>query len=242
MERNEQEARVALAACYRLTAHFGMSETIYNHISLRIPGRDDRFLINPFGLMYHEIRASDLVTLDINGAILEDPTGLGINKAGFIIHSAVHKARHDVLCVMHTHTIAGMGVAAQKAGLLPISQHAALLLHDIGYHDSEGVAVDADECARIAASLGDKHILILRNHGLLTAGRTVVEALQLMIDLDIACRAQLAAMAGQAELTLLSDAALQRTAQLAANRHEVMDRDWAAFVRLADQVAPGYRD
>lgn len=241
-ENNERDARVELAACYRLVSHFGMTDTIYNHISLRVPGYHDRFLINAFGLMYSEITASNLVTIDIEGNVLDDPTGLGVNKAGFVIHGAIHAARHDVSCVLHTHTTAGMGVAAQKAGLLPLTQHAAFLLHDIGYHDSEGVAVDPDECERIVASLGDKHILILRNHGLLTAGRTTIEALQLMLDLETACRGQLAAMTGGAELTYLSDAALNRTAEIAVSRHEGFGRDWAALLRLADRVSPGFRD
>lgn len=238
---SELNARIELAACYRLISHFGMIDTIYNHISLRLPGYHDRFLINAFGLMYDEITASNLVTIDIDGNVIDDPTGLGVNKAGFVIHGAIHRARHDVGCVLHTHTVAGMGVAAQKAGLLPLTQHAAFLLHDIGYHESEGVAVDPAECARIAANLGDKHILILRNHGLLTAGRTPVEALQLMLDLETACRGQLAAMAGGAELTYLTEAALKRTASIALTRHEGLSRDWAAFVRLADRVSPGFR-
>jgi ribulose-5-phosphate 4-epimerase/fuculose-1-phosphate aldolase len=239
---SELEARIELAACYRLIAHFGMTDTIYNHISLRIPNQHERFLINAFGLLYSEITASNLVSIDVEGNVIDDPTGLGVNKAGFVIHGAVHRARQDVSCVLHTHTIAGMGVAAQKAGLLPVTQHAAFLLHDIGYHDSEGVAVDPEECERIVANLGDKHILILRNHGLLTAGRTTVEALQLMLDLETACRGQLAAMVGGSELTFLTEAALKRTAEVAKDRHEGLARNWAAMLRLADRVSPGFRD
>ncbi|HKT15883.1 MAG TPA: class II aldolase/adducin family protein [Allosphingosinicella sp.] len=242
MSKDENEARVELAACYRLIAHFGLTDTIYNHISLRLPGDEERFLINAFGLIYDEITASNLVTIDLDGNIIDDPTGLGINPAGFVIHAAIHDARHDVKCVLHTHSPAGMGVAAQKHGLLPISQHAAFLMHDIAYHDSEGPAIDLDERARIVADLGDKHLLILRNHGLLTAGRSVAEALQLMIDLETACRGQIAAMAGGAELTYLTDAALDRSAKAVANRHNMLGRDWAALVRLADRVAPGYRN
>lgn len=241
MSNDEREARVELAACYRLISHFGLTDTIYNHISVRLPGSEDRFLINAFGLTYDEITASNLVTIGLDGSVIDDPTGLGINPAGFVIHAAVHNARHDVKCVLHTHSPAGMGVAAQKNGLLPISQHAAFLLHEIAYHESEGPAIDLDERARIVAHLGDKHILILRNHGLLTAGRSVVEALQFMIDLEAACRGQIAAMAGGAELTYLSDAAIKRSAQAVANRHEMLGRDWAALTRLADRVAPGYR-
>lgn len=242
MEQDIHEVRVELAACYRLVSHFGLTDTIYNHISCRVPGHHDRFLINAFGMLYDEISASNLVTVDFEGRIIDDPTGLGINEAGFVIHSAVHKARHEVGCVLHTHSVAGMGVAAQKHGLLPLTQHAAFLLHDVAYHDSEGVVVDLDEQTRIVENLGDKHILILRNHGLLTAGRTVVEALQLMLDLEKACQGQLAAMTGGSELSYLSDAALKRTADVAVTRHHGFGRDWAALLRLVDRVSPGYKD
>lgn len=242
MSREVDDVRVNLAACYRLVAHFGMTDTIYNHISMRLPGNSDHFLINPFGLYYEEITASSLVTIDLEGNVVNDPTGLGVNKAGFVIHSAIHQARHDVSCVLHTHSMAGIAVSAQANGLLPISQHAAFILEDLAYHDSEGVATELDERARIAANLGDKHILILRNHGLLTAGRSIVEALQLMIDLDTACRAQVAALSGGMELTFLSAAAVKRTAELAATRHDLMWRDWEAYLRLADRVSPGFRD
>lgn len=233
------EARRDLAACYRLVSHFGMTDTIYNHISLRVPGRHDRFYINAFGLMYDEIMASNLVTIDIEGMIIDDPTGLGINPAGFVIHGAIHRGRPDVDCVLHTHTVAGVGVSSQEHGLLPINQHAALLHGLVAYHDSEGVAVDPDECDRLVADLGDRWALILRNHGLLTVGRTVGEALQLMINLDSACRAQIAALAGGARLTRISDHALEATAE-AVRRGADYNRDWAALRRLADRVSPGY--
>lgn len=242
MEQTSREARVELAACYRLVSHFGLTDTIYNHISCRVPDHHDRFLINAFGLLYDEITASNLVTVDFDGRIIDDPTGLGINEAGFVIHSAIHRARPDVGCVLHTHSVAGMGVAAQPRGLLPLTQHAAFLLHDISYHDSEGVIVDLDEQARIVENLGDRHILILRNHGLLTAGRTVVEALQLMLDLEKACQGQLAAMASGGELRFLSDAAIKRTADVAVTRYRGFGRDWAALLRLADRVSPDYRN
>jgi ribulose-5-phosphate 4-epimerase/fuculose-1-phosphate aldolase len=238
---SEYEARVELAACYRLVAHFGMTDTIYNHISLRVPGRHDRFFINAFGLMYDEICASNLVTVDVDGNIVDDPTGLGINPAGFVIHGAIHRARPDVACVLHTHAVAGVGVSSQAEGLLPINQHAALLHGLIAYHDSEGVAVNPGECARLVADLGDKPVMILRNHGLLTAGGSVGEALQLMINLETACRAQVAALAGGRPLTFISDAALEATAD-AVRRLADYDRDWAALQRLANRVAPGYAD
>lgn len=235
------QARLELAACYRLVAHFGMTDTIYNHISLRVPGHHDRFYINAFGLMYEEISASNLVTVDIEGNIVDDPTGLGINPAGFVIHGTIHRARPDVACVLHTHTTAGVGVSAQEHGLLPISQHAAILHGLIAYHDSEGLAVNDAECETLAADLGDKAVMILRNHGLLSVGSTVGEALQNMINLDTACRAQIAALAGGTKLTRISDAALEATAD-AVRRLADYRRDWAALRRLADRVAPGYAD
>lgn len=235
------EARAELAACYRLVDHFGMTDTIYNHISLRVPGSHELFYINAFGLMYDEICASNLVTIDIDGNIVDDPTGLGINPAGFVIHGAIHRARHDVACVLHTHTIAGVGVASQAEGLLPINQNVALLHGLVAYHKSEGVAVNAAECERLVADLGDKPAMILRNHGLLTAGRTVGEALQTMINLDKACRGQVAALAGGRPLTYIEDEALEATAD-AVRRLADYERDWAALRRLADRVAPGYSD
>lgn len=235
------EARRELAACYRLVAHFGMTDTIYNHISLRVPGCHDKFYINAFGLMYEEITASNLVTVDIEGNVLDDPTGLGINPAGFVIHGAIHTARPDVACVLHTHTIAGVAVSAQRDGLLPISQHAAMLHGLVAYHSSEGIAVNLDEQQRICADLGDKAALILRNHGLLTVGATVGDALQMMINLDTAARAQVAALAGGVPLTYISQPALEATADI-VRRLADFSRDWAALRRLADRVAPGYAD
>jgi ribulose-5-phosphate 4-epimerase/fuculose-1-phosphate aldolase len=240
-DEDRLEARKNLAACYRLVSHFGMTDTIYNHISLRVPDLHDRFYINAFGLMYDEISASNLVTVDVDGTIVDDPTGLGINPAGFVIHGAIHRARPDVECVLHTHTIAGVGVSSQEHGLLPINQHAALLHGLVAYHDSEGVAVDPDECERLTADLGTKSVMILRNHGLLTVGRSVGEALQHMINADTACRAQIAALAGGTPLTRISNRALEATAD-AVRRLADYDRDWAALRRLADRVAPGYAD
>lgn len=237
----EKEARTDLAACYRLAAYFGWTDTIYNHISLRVPGRHDQYLINPFGLMYDEITASNLTVVNADCEIVDAPTGLGVNPAGFVIHGAIHRARADVACVMHTHTVAGMGVSAQRHGLLPISQHAAMFHNALTYHDSEGIAVHDEECARLVADLGDKHAMILRNHGLLTTGATVGAALQRMINLETACRAQVAALGGGAELTYLGAEALASTEETVRTLTN-FDRDWAALKRLADRVAPGYRD
>lgn len=235
----EWEARVDLAACYRLVAHFGWTDTIYNHISLRVPGRHDQYLINPFGLMYDEIRASNLTVVNAAGEIVHAPTGLTVNPAGFVIHGAIHRACPQLACVLHTHTPAGVGVAAQAQGLLPISQHAALFHNALAYHDSEGVAVHEEECDRLVADLGSKRAMILRNHGLLTAGETVGEALQRMINLETACRIQIAALSGGAAVTHLSVDALASTERTV---QELTDftRDWAALKRLAERIAPDH--
>ena len=169
----EWQARVDLAACYRLVALFGMNDLVYNHITARVPDEEGRFLINPYGYAYEEITASSLVKIDFDGSVvLDSGTGYGVNRAGFVIHSAVHRARHDVACVIHTHSPAGMAVSALKCGLLPLTQN-AMFFGAIGTHDYEGPAIDLDEQARLVRDLGDNAALILRNHGLLTAGRTV---------------------------------------------------------------------
>jgi ribulose-5-phosphate 4-epimerase/fuculose-1-phosphate aldolase len=238
----EWQARVELAALYRLCAHFGLTDTIYTHISLRVPGESDRFLINPFGLLYDEVVASSLVKIDHDGAVLDDPTGLGINRAGFVIHGAIHDARPDIACVLHTHSVAGIAVSAQAEGLLPISQHAAIVLAMTGYHAFEGVAINLAEQQSLRRDLGDNRILILRNHGLLTAGRTAAEALVLMLTLERACAAQLAALAGGRPLTPMPDAALVATERMIGSFDGTYQRDWAALLRLVERVAPDYRD
>ncbi|MEI9852376.1 MAG: class II aldolase/adducin family protein [Sphingomonas sp.] len=221
---------------------FRLTDTIYTHVSLRVPGPGEAFLINPFGMLYEEVTASNLVKIDVGGEILDDPTGLGINRAGFVIHGAIHAARPDVACVLHTHSVAGIGVSAQADGLLPISQHAAVVLGTTGYHEFEGIAIDPDEQVRLVRDLGGNRILILRNHGLLTAGRTAAEAIVLMLTLERACQAQLAALAGGRPLTRVSDTALAATTRMIGSFDGSYARDWAALLRLADRVAPDYRD
>src|SRR6187397_1274475 len=172
----EWETRVDLAACYRLAAHFRMTDLIYTHISARVPGPEHHFLINAFGLLWDEISASTLVKVTLEGEIVDDPTGNGINRAGYVIHSAVHRARPEIHCVMHTHTSAGIAVSAQEDGLLPLSQHAMRFTGCIAYHDYEGLALELDEQKRLVADLGTHKALILRNHGLLTCGESIGEA------------------------------------------------------------------
>ena len=235
----EWNARVELAALYRLAAHFGWTDTIYTHLSLRVPD-EFSFLINPFGLLHEEITASSLVKVDVDGAIIDDPTGIGINRAGFVIHGAIHQGRHDVACIIHTHTPAGVGVAAQKNGLLPISQHAAILAGSIGYHEFEGIAVDRDEQRRLVDDLGPRPVLILRNHGLLTAGRSPGEALYFMLLVERACQIQIAAQSGGSELNPISEASIAATQAVIKGVDLDLSRDWRAMMRLVERIGPGY--
>lgn len=243
----ESSTRVELAACYRLVARFGMTDLIYNHISARIPGTSDHFLINPYGLFYQEITASSLVKIDIAGNVIEPGnTGLGINRAGYVIHSAIHGARHDVQCVIHTHTRSGVAVSAMPGGLLPISQTALRFVGRTGYHDYEGPAVDEDERVRLAAALGRNDALILRNHGLLTCGRSISEAFYLMQRLETACQIQVSVLSCGAPL-LPSAESQKRTAAMfnpAVGRPDVAvsgELEWRALIRLLDREDTSYK-
>lgn len=212
VSQEEWEVRVQLAACYRFAAHFRMTDLIYTHISARVPGEDNHFLLNAFGLMWDEVKASNLVKITLDGQVIDDPTGLGFNEAGFVIHSAIHGARHDVACVMHTHTPSGVAVSAQEHGLLPISQHAMRLTGHVGYHDYEGVALDLEERARLVADIGNKMTLILHNHGLLTCGTSVREAFDYMYYLERACQIQIAALSGGGKLIIPTEEVAQKVA------------------------------
>lgn len=239
----ERETRVQLAACYRLVARYRMTDLIYTHISARVPGTEDQFLLNPYGLMFEEITASSLVKIDLEGRQIEDGP-YGVNAAGFTIHSAIHAARHDVFCVLHTHTRAGMAVSCQKQGLLPLNQIALAYYNRLAYHDYEGIALDLDERPRLVADLGDKRSMILLNHGLLTAGRTIPEAFSLMFYLDRACEVQIAALAGGSELIIpppevCEKAALQNQME---NDAPCGDREWEAHIRMLDREDRSYRN
>jgi ribulose-5-phosphate 4-epimerase/fuculose-1-phosphate aldolase len=237
----EWQAREDLAACYRLCVHYRMTDMIYNHISLKIPGSDNHFLINAFGLLYDEVSASNLVKVDIDGNLLDDD-GLEVNPAGFVIHSAIHKARHDLGCVFHTHTRAGVAISAQERGLLPISQHAMRFYNRVGYHGYEGIALDLDEQRRLVGDLGPHNVLILRNHGLLTAGGNVREAFELMYYLELACQIQLDATSSGTPLVTPSAAVCEHAAQQFANSNDfIQGRDWDALRRMLDRKEPGYR-
>lgn len=240
----EWEARVNLAAAYRLIAHFGMSDLIYNHITCHVPGAKGEFLINPYGMLYEEIDASCLIKTNLAGEILfnPDPT-YGINPAGYVIHSAIHGARTDVDCVIHTHTRAGMAVSALECGLLPIAQ-TSMRFGQIAYHEYEGVAVDLDERERLVADLGSSDVMILRNHGLLTCGPSVAEAFNTMYWLENACKAQLDALACNTALHLPAQNVVDKTAQSfephVRRRYGILE--WPAMLRLLDRRDTSYRN
>lgn len=241
----EWAMRCDLAALYRLVAHFRMTDLIYTHISARVPGPEHHFLINQYGVQFHEMRASDLVKIDLDGTIIEAPgqSTRRVNAAGFTIHSAIHMARPDLLCVVHTHTAAGIAVSAQKHGLLPISQHALKFYGHLAIHGYEGIALDLDERDRLVHDLGPHQAMILRNHGLLAAGRTIPEAFDHIYYLERACQAQVAALSGGAELILPPEEVRQRTAaQFHSNpdpaRYDFM---WESCLRLIEDARPDYR-
>ena len=205
VSKEEWELRVNLAACYRLIAMFGWDDLIFTHISARVPGPDDHFLINAYGLMFEEMTASSLVKVDLDGKIVLETPHI-INPAGFTIHSAIHAAREEAGCVLHTHTKSGVAVSAQAGGLLPLSQISLFPYSSLAYHDYEGIALNEDEKPRLVADLGDKNFLILRNHGLLTVGPTIPDAFLFMYALETACQIQLAALSGGVELVHVNGA------------------------------------
>lgn len=239
----EWQARLDLAACYRLIHMFGMDDLIYTHISARVPGPEEHFLINGFGLLYEEITASNLVKVDIEGNILSD-SEWGINPAGYVIHSCIHREMPEIGCVLHTHTVAGTGVSAQEEGLLPLSQTSMLFTGQVAYHDYEGVALREEEQARMLADMGDKRIMILRNHGLLTVGETVQEAFLLMYYMEQACRMQVAAQSGGGKLTVPSPQVQQYVREAASGGFGagVGQREFTALVRRLDRQDTGWRE
>ncbi len=229
----EWEVRRELADCYHLASRFGWTDLIYTHISARLPGTFDHFLLNPFGLFFHEVTPENLVKVSLDGTVIE-PTPYGINKAGYIIHSAVHEARPEISCVIHTHTPSGMALSSLSCGLLPLTQHGCRFYDRLSYHDYEGIALDADEKARLIQDLGKNKAMILRNHGFLTAGRTIGEAFTLMFFLEKAAEAQLKAMATGVSLVIPSPEVCEKTAaQFADNPQSADDKEWQALRRLA---------
>ncbi len=239
--------KVDLAAAYQLIHRLGLDDSIYTHISARLPGRHDRFLINPYGARFEEVQASNLVTVDLDGEVVEDPMGLGINPAGFTIHSAIHGARPDLVCVLHTHTVAGVAVSSQRDGLLPLNQWSMQFTDRIAYHTYEGIALDLDERQRLVADLGRHYVMILRNHGLLTAGRSVAEAFKLMHNLERSCRAQLAIQSAGAPIMqppagIPAHTAAQYDRFYAETEASGVDIEWDAFKRYLERHGTDYRN
>ena len=238
----EWQLRVDLAACYRLVALYGWSDLIFTHISARIPGPEHHFLINPYGLMFDEITASSLVKVDMQcNKLIESP--YPVNPAGFVIHSSVHAAREDVQCVLHTHTRAGVAVSAQKNGVLPISQQSTFVLASLAYHGYEGVAFRDEEKPRLQADLGQANLLMLRNHGLLTCGKTIADAFLAMYTFEAACKIQIDAQAGGGELTQVHPQILTGVAQAMKVQTGGLGGAfvWPSLIRKLDRTDPSYK-
>ncbi|NBU25777.1 MAG: class II aldolase/adducin family protein [Gammaproteobacteria bacterium] len=249
LTRAHRKLREDLAACYRLLAHFRMTDLIYTHCTLRVPGPERRYLINPYGLMWDEISASDLVLLEADGTPVGSRTP-PINLAGFVIHGAIHESRDDAHCIIHTHTLAGCAIAAQRDGLLPVNQISLEFHGRVAYHDYEGISYDLDERQRLVRDLGDRPVMIMRNHGLLTVGATVAQAFLRMFYLEKACEIQLAAQGTGQPLSLPSEE-ICRKAERQFNApppppeahlvNEPNDLAWEALLRLLKRVNPGWK-
>jgi len=239
----EWQTRVDLAACYRLVAHFGWDDLVFTHITAKVPGSDNTFLINPYGMMFEEISASSLVKIDQAGNKLDTDNPYPVNPAGFTIHSAIHAAKHDANCVLHVHTPNGIAVSAQKDGVLPISQQSIFVLASLAYHDYEGVALNADEKPRLVRDLGDRTFFMLRNHGLLTVGPTVADAFLSMYIFETTCMIQVRAQAGGGELTTIPQAILagaQAQAKV-VTRGLGGELAWPGLLRKLDRMDSSFR-
>jgi ribulose-5-phosphate 4-epimerase/fuculose-1-phosphate aldolase len=245
----ERRLRRDLAAAYRLVALHGLDDSIFTHISARLPQHGpehgpgpERFLINAYGERFDEVTAGSLVTVDLEGRILDDPTGWGINPAGFTIHSAIHAARPDAVCVLHTHTPAGVALSCQRDGLLPLNQWSLQFHGRLAYHDYEAIALDLEERERLAADLGDRPAMILRNHGLLTVGTTVAEGFSLMYYLNKACELQIAALSGGRPLVVPPpEVCAHASAQFDVGTPSAGQLEWQALLRRLDREEPDYR-
>ena len=239
----EWQLRIDLAACYRLVALYGWSDLVFTHISARVPGPEHHFLINPYGLMFDEITASSLVKVDQHcNKVIDSP--YPVNPAGFVIHSAVHEAREDIQCVLHTHTRAGIAVSAQKNGVLPISQQSTFVLSSLAYHGYEGVAIRDDEKARLQADLGTANYLMLRNHGLLTCGKTIADAFLSMYTFENTCQIQIAAQAGGSELTEVDPQIVKGVGHAMKVQTGGLGGSfvWPSLIRKLDRIDTSYRD
>lgn len=240
----EWQSRVDLAACYRLMALWDMTDMIANHISVRVPGEPTHFLINAYGLLYEEITASSLIKIDFDGNIIaKPPFEYGVNRAGFVIHSAIHRARHDVDCVIHTHTPAGMAISTLQCGLMPMTQ-TAMRFSRVAYHDYSSVVVDLNEQAQLVADLGDADLMVLRNHGLLAVGPTIAQAFSNIYRAELACKAQVLALSCGREIVMPPTDVIERTNYL--YRPEVRRPfgilEWPALLRKLDRIDPSYRN
>jgi len=243
VSESEWQRRVDLAAAYRLVALYGWDDLIFTHISARVPGSEHHFLINPYGMMFDEITASSLVKVDLHGQkVMDSP--YDINPAGFTIHSAIHAAREDAQCVLHTHSLNGVAVSAQKDGVLPISQQASIVLSSLAYHDYEGIALREDEKPRLVADLGDKNYFMLRNHGLLTVGETIADAFLFMYLFEAACMIQVRAQSGGGELLSINPQIIAGVQMMAKQVTRGMGGSlaWPGLLRRLDRRHPGYRD
>ena len=243
VSEQEWQIRTDLAACYRAIAMYGWDDLVFTHVSVRVPGPDEHFLINAYGLMFEEMTASSLVKVDLHGEkVMESP--FSVNPAGFVIHSAVHEARHDAGCVIHTHTKAGVAVSVQKGGLLPLSQTSLFPYATLAYHDYEGVALNDEEKPRLVSDLGDKQAMILRNHGLLTTGASVADAFIMMYLLETACQIQVMAQSGGGELIEVAAPIVEGIEAQAERVTRGLGGAliWPGLLRKLDRRDPSYRD
>jgi ribulose-5-phosphate 4-epimerase/fuculose-1-phosphate aldolase len=243
VSKEEWDTRVNLAACYRLMAEFGMIEMVANHISARVPGTENEFLINPYGMLYEEMTASCMIRIDIDGKVLFNPTEYNVNEAGYVIHSAIHAARHDVDCIIHTHTLAGMAVSAMKCGILPIAQ-SSMRFSDIAYHDYEGVALRLEERERLVQNLGNREAMVLRNHGLLTVAPSIPECFNNMYRLERACQVQVTTLSCNTELQFPPQEVVKYSNEQmrSGNRRRYGRLEWPALLRKLDKVDTSYKN
>ena len=244
MGKTERNLRIQLAACYRIFDYMGWSEMIFNHITVKIPGDEHHFLINPYGLHYSEVTASNLVKVDIDGNIVEE-TDYAVNPAGIVIHTAIHAARPEIHCIAHTHTSAGMAVACSEKGLRNDNFYSAILHNHIAYHDFEGITVMDDEKPRLVANLGDKTLLILRNHGLLACGRTIPEAFINLWSLERSCEVQVTCDSTNQPMIPVPNEVLERSEQLMAKQsmgNPLGELEFSAFVRIIDKIDSSYKN
>ena len=237
----EWAVRVDLAAAYRLVDMFGWTELTANHISCRVPGTEDQFLINAHGLLYDEVCASNLIKIDIDGNTIFNPTEYKVLQAGFVIHSAIHKARPDLECVAHTHTLAGMAISALECGVLPIVQN-SMRFARIAYHEFEGVAINLEERERLAADLGDLNAMVLRNHGLLACGTSVADCFTMLFRLERACQTQLLAMACNSPLHMVAQSVIEKSFERERHNKHWPAAAWPALLRKLDRTDPSYKN